>query len=179
MSRIRYFTRAFLTPISCTSPHIALFRNWMTFAGVISAKVRCFSCSMSKSSWDIWVSSSFRRSLVCSVMMPCSIAAIRLREYFVLNPFSFDMKICTSKSSSNFWGAYHIFNKFNKGSLIAFYKSKLFWSSKKLMSPIVTMPSSSVWGRILSFTTTIFLKESPTFISERFSCRSFSSVGIS
>ena len=54
----------------------------MTFAGVSSAKVRCFSCSMSKSSWDIWVSSSFRRSLVCSVMMPCSIAAIRLRDAF-------------------------------------------------------------------------------------------------
>ena len=80
MSRIRYFTRAFLTLISCTLPHIALFRKRMTFSGVISTKVRCFSRSISKSSCEIRVSSSFNRSFVCSVIIPCSIAAIRLRE---------------------------------------------------------------------------------------------------
>ena len=34
-------------------------------------------------------------------------AILNSGEYFVLNFFPLDMKICTSKSLSNFWGAYH------------------------------------------------------------------------
>ncbi len=84
---------------------------------------------------------------------------------------------------SQFLGAiYIIYNMLHKlflNSGAFFHSSKLFSSSRKLIRPIVTMPFSSICGRIFSFTTTIFLKESLTLISERFSWCSFSSVGIS
>ena len=35
-------------------------------------------------------------------------AILNSGEYFVLNFFSLDINICTSKSLSNFWGAYQI-----------------------------------------------------------------------
>ena len=58
------------------------------------------------------------------------------------------------------------------------HKSKLFGFNRKSIIPITTIPSSFRQSLILSFTTMIFLKESPIRTREFFSCSILSLSGM-
>lgn len=78
----------FLTSISSVSPLIIELRYSLIIFTVRYVYDFCFSRSISNSSPDISVSSSFNLAFVCSVTIPCSTAAMRLFAAFKSVAFS-------------------------------------------------------------------------------------------